>query len=589
MVSLCACGKFRASPFLTPKRSLAYLLTKVESMSTFSLLGWDTANVIGFNQINPIIYQQKSFPNSSVPVDYTASTGDKITGCTFDYWALTNGGADTNLFIKAKPNAGTIQIGSTTVALAGKLIVFQINLTFYNETGDSSDPYLLKVDATKANVSVQRVDYGTDASLPDTVKFNFVGVFQEYLNAHLADFTQVFHSALLQPADGTLPWVKPSGLGYAVSNGLTEANCLFSVLTTTEGRTPTNLNHQIDARLLTGIPSGANAAFVISQEMLTKHLLLPGALAVFGSGNSDNFKITDDGMGVENVNSLTWGKFLLKDGDPSSEVSPTIPPNGFSIAVAPEGDRIRMTFTGVNFATPATLGGNIITTMSFSQDLFLAYDKAKDQLVPTFVNPANPQDQLTINDVQISAEPDSTASAIEWVEIGIGAALILVGVAGAAGAAYISRTSRAAAVAGNVANANVNGTQLNIIYSQLPANPPPNFVPPPVAAAPAAAGALQGVANTSWAATAPWKTGLLATVGFLGGLTGLGLGVAKLLKDQTLADLAKGNADGTPAFSTFTSACFEKSTWPDMKSWTPVDVKLNGVLIIYGNLATNTP
>jgi len=558
-------------------------------MSSLSLLGWDTANVVSFNQINPIIYTEKSFPNNTTPFNFTASTGDTITGCTFEYWALTNGGADTNLFMKAKPSAGTIRIGSTSVSLAGKLIVFQLNLKFYNETGDSSDPYQLKVDSDGAQVSIQRIDFGADSTLADQVKFNFKGIFEEYLNARLGDFTQVFHTALLQPAAGTLPWVKPSGLGYAVSNGATEANCVFAVLTTTEGRTPANLNHQIDPQLLSGMPAGANAAFVISQEMLTKNLLMPGALAIFGPGNSASFKITNDGMGVENVNSLTWGNFLLKDGDPSSAVSPVIPPNGFSIAVAPEGDRIRMTFTGVNFTTPAAMGGQIITTLSFTQDLFLAYDQSKDQLVPTLVNPANPQDVLTINDVQVSAEPDSTAKAIEWVEIGVGAALILVGVAGTAGAAYISRAARAATMTGNVANANVNGAQLNIIYSQLPANPGPNFVPPSVAAQPAAAAALQGGTTASWAATAPWKTSILATVGFLGGLTGLGLGIAKSLKDQTLAGLAKGNADGTPAFSAFTNACFEKSTWPDMKSWTPVDVKLNGVMIIYGTLQTNTP
>ncbi len=553
-------------------------------MSSISLLGWDTANVIGFNPLNQLLFPDKTLPNVAMPFDFTSDAQDSIRGCKFEFWALTNGGADTNLFMKARLSAGTIQIGSAVVPLTGKLITFQVNLKFFNETGDASDPYLLKIDPT-AQLTVVSTDFDTDTTLSAPVRFGIKGVFEEYLNQNIAAINQVFHTAVLEPADGTLPWVMPSGLGYAVSNGQFEKTSVFAVLATTEGRTPGTLANQIDPTILDQLPTTANSAFVISQEMLTRNLLGPAALTIFGSASESDFGPSSDGLGFENINQVTWGNFQLDDG---STISPTIPPKGFSITVPEVGDRIRLSFTGVTYSTPAFMGGNIVTTMSFTQDIFLKYDPVANHLIPTFQDPANPDVRLTIGDAQISVEADSTAKTLEWVEIGIGAALLILGVVGIGRVAFLKATASAADVSGNAANATVNGTQLNIIYSQLPAHPAANFVPQAIAAAPQAAAALQTAATVTNAGTALWKTAILASLGVLGGITGLGLGIAKTLEDNTLVSFAEGKLDGAPSFTDFTDACFERSKWPNMKSWTPVGVKLNGVLLIYGTLV-NSP
>ncbi len=544
----------------------------------------------------------------TIPSSFSAT--NKFSGTiqgTWDDWQLepdvTSAGQKITMACPIKQGSATDVTGSP-YQLDGAVVYISVTLEKVTDpTITINDPTATAPTASKAppsgqpsqqSLRVNSTPLAPSAGLPpqpavDVISISqqalnqpFAMLFQQWFNANIQLFSQIFHTAVLneQAAIDGFQWLKPIELGYATVTANNGA-AIFSALCLTEQGTTQALANQIDAGLANILPTNANSAFVISEEKFACHFLRKGAAAVFqGSDENADFDITSLDRIVTNNKDLLWRKVTLGDGQ---IVDLTVPAKGFSMyAVA---NRIELSFTGAFFVHPLTFAGSDKVSIDFTQTVFLASAKnsAGDViLVTTNKDPSDPNanEAPNLRDCTVTATPDQAAATFDRVMdiVSIAASVLSIGSFAvgkwALNAANLSKSAaavRTALTAGDAAIAVALDADSALVDAA-------DITQGNLAAA---AAFTTGAAPLS-AAAITYITRFAKLTGFIAALSG---GMSIWQKYQVLQDGSIDTAN-LPSIDNFVNNALGASQWPQLTTWTLVDAQLADCLLLYGDLST---
>jgi hypothetical protein len=154
----------------------------------------------------------------------------------------------------------------------------------------------------------------TSGGVPGAVLAELLSV---WFNINIGEFNHVFASLDLSPQisqSDRYAWMKPTATTYAVTDQGTLESSVFGVLTMAQ-HNPASANHQVSPF---AIPSGAdaggaNAGFLIGGTNFVRYMMLPAAQVVFNDAPVSAFEIVNDGLTIQNVKDMVWGKFMMDD------------------------------------------------------------------------------------------------------------------------------------------------------------------------------------------------------------------------------------------------------------------------------------
>lgn len=263
---------------------------------------------------------------------------------TWDAWSVTpvpdiSGG---NVAMTCPVRTGTLTLlNGVDVKLDGLVVHITVSLDAVPDPlSKLSDPTRRKTGNSTAEIQSLMVDgTGTKSAnpvaitkiTPQALADPTLALFTDWLNANMAAFSAVFHTAVINEiADvGAFQWLKPTSLSYATTtDGAGEE--VFAALCMTEKRSPDGNAHQIDAGMASNFPDGANSCFVIGNERFVEKFLRIGAQLTMGDSKPGDFDVVGDDLIVTNTKPLLWRKVTLQDG---SVASPTIPKGGMTLWV----------------------------------------------------------------------------------------------------------------------------------------------------------------------------------------------------------------------------------------------------------------
>ncbi len=316
------------------------------SDSSADTYGWDTVFAISYADVNRAIAAKKSSPTKFK--QEVTDEGDKIAiEGTFADWQVAVGGDGQNLWMDLPIPTVTlsgISNGSYTNAVAS--IEVKLGLIPQQGATPKKGQQALRIaQAARGDktVTVREVDLGEGGS---KMKAGFVAMALEaWLNANAVQFAHTFASVDLdrELADELkgMAWLMPTHTSYAVSDLGNAESSVFGVLSMTEDREPTRLNHQVSAN---AIPDHARAGFLISRERFLEKMVLPSMPALFKGATLDDFFVGDDGASVLNNKRITVQGLKLDDG---TVVNPSLDTNNLSVSVSET--RLTITFTDLHF------------------------------------------------------------------------------------------------------------------------------------------------------------------------------------------------------------------------------------------------
>jgi len=324
---------------------------------------WDTVYVASFDVLNAAIKKSGSFPSQ---FDYTdTGTGVVIKG-VWSNWALSLGGSGSLIQMQMTIASGTGTGLNETANLAGGSLTIQLVLEQVLYTGQTTPDPTAKPgtgvpqaqrfpQANSSQVDVITTSFPNlnPQTAPD-LKDILQTIFQNYFNAHLSDFQATFHVMMINEvaAKDSFQWLKPSAASYAVggpSQNKTLANTAFGVLAMTDGGSIGPLQEQsVDIGALVGLADGANSAFVISPEKVTRHMLLKGAVCTIQGSKETDFSISDSGLNIVTAKDMTWGHFKLENG---SIISPRIKSGDFLMRL--DGDHVHLEINNAAYSPTA--------------------------------------------------------------------------------------------------------------------------------------------------------------------------------------------------------------------------------------------
>ncbi len=559
--------------------------------TAIDLMGWDTVNAISFTSMNQGVLQLKNFPANFKFSD----DGIDLSGAWAD-WSICTGGGGVNVQMQCDIASGQLSMDGSNTDLAKAWIKIQVNLeavekidpAFKDSTGKGGTGTSLMLKTSGSSGLPAVIVMATSLDSVESLKFVAKGMFQEALNADLSGFVQFFHSVLLNEtaAQGDYQWLKPTFLGYAVTDGTTNDDSVFAALSMLEGDKPIDdsgqpLADEVDGRILEGMPSNANSVFAISAEKFVQHVLLTGALRVIPGTQAADFDQAEDNLAITNNQDLCWGEFLLESGE---KVKPTIPARGFRMSV--EEDQIKLEFTGVNFVSYATAFGENVS-INLVQFFKLGAQKKTDGSGYVLIV-KNDDDDSDIPAISLHATvtPTQAQQNFDWAMIGIGAALAILPlgtglVKAAQGAIKIgSRIVNIVQGAGDAAEVGIEMTEMTPLLAQDGV----------IATADISESAQVADSEASAGSAAPRSGMALRNLtlanrfciagGIVTGLVGLMSPIGKALAEHDVSQL--------PTIDGFAAACLGATTWPNMSDWKLVDVRLGGALILYGQLSPQT-
>lgn len=174
---------------------------------------------------------------------------------------------------------------------------------------------LLAQQVSASQPAVTIVTIANNPAKPGIAADTLPQLLSEWFNTNIAEFNHVFAVLDIAPsvaADDEYAWTKPTSTSYAVTDQGSMDTSIFGVLTMAGG-TPAGNNHQVSPYTIpTGTDAnGANAGFLISGPDFVKHMLLPGAQAIFDNADNSSFEIINDHLTVQNTAELVWGKFMM--------------------------------------------------------------------------------------------------------------------------------------------------------------------------------------------------------------------------------------------------------------------------------------
>lgn len=229
--------------------------------------------------------------------------------------------------------------------LAGTSVVIQVNLKAVAADDPVNDPtakdqgtsHALKVDTSGKGmdpaVSIISTTFPADDKINPLMKDVLPTIIKNYFNDNIGEFNHVFSVMNINEIadkDG-FQWLKPAAFQYAVASpeNATVDNSAFGVIAMVQGDSiGSDMQQAVDVRALASLPSGANSAFVISEHMVAKNMLLRSAVAVIQGSTAADFAFSTDGKSVYNVNDVVWGNFqTAKNG----VISPKITANNFTM------------------------------------------------------------------------------------------------------------------------------------------------------------------------------------------------------------------------------------------------------------------
>jgi hypothetical protein len=344
---------------------------------------WDTVFAINYTDVNNAIATSKSFP-PKFDFEQESDDGDvKMTG-TFDAWQIILGGDGQNLWMSMDCPTVAFQMGSVSKSFAAHVeIEVQLGMLPQPKATNAKGKNDLKMKSTTTPAAALGppptvVTVRNAKCTPDPgVIVN--GVFPECLatwfNQNLQAFNHVFATvdldADLAKDSAGFKWLMPTHTSYAVVDQGTMDSSVFAVLSMTEYREPTRLNHQVSPN---AIPTYARAGFLISRERFLEKMVLPGVPALFvkatdsdtGPATTDDFDVDDDGASITNVKSMNFQDLKLDDG---KIVHPDIDAGGFSISLSEQTFTLQL--TNLHFVyTPG-----IDVYIQYTSDCSLAIDK----------------------------------------------------------------------------------------------------------------------------------------------------------------------------------------------------------------------
>lgn len=395
---------------------------------------WDTVYSASYDVVNAAIRKHNTFPKSFT---FNGHEGVDITG-EWEDWELSLGGSGADIQMVCRVKSGSVKAMGLTGDLAGSELRIQFNLE--GVIGDDKDAFqdpTAKPGRGQPNVLQTRMtdDGGVSAisvidtacSFPkiDPESFGLIldalpEVFGKYFNANKQDFKHVFHIMMInEEADkDAFAWIKPSAVGYAVAAPGTQpttATSVFGVLAMVDGGKIGPLQQpSVDIASLVGLPAGANSAFAISAAKVTKHILLPGAIATIQGSKASDFTLSDSGLNITNKNKLTWGHFDTGQGTHS----PVIDAGNFLMRL--DGDHVLVEITNAYFSPSAGVTLHMNLTQRFGFET-VKRDDGKFVFVPDIKSFGSPS--ITTN--------VSVSKGMEIAEIVIGSIGIVAALAGA--------------------------------------------------------------------------------------------------------------------------------------------------------------
>jgi len=432
--------------------------------------GWDAVFAVRYPALNTAIHNAYKTKPQSMPSTFSGSVHGKLGSSTVDgtwgVWQITTGGSGIYIQIACPIVKGWYN--TNQLDLSGFTVLIRVQLDFFEHKADSqsggkSDPDTSLKKALKLHVD------NSDSRNPPVVISTILdnekkpldpgdvgtlsGPLQSWFLGNLVLFDHVFCTVDITQTEAEAPglyWLKASYVAYAAAEPF-EADHLtveqkmeqsvFGVLHTIEGREPTGLSPSID---LNAIPFDKSAAFNLSRKSFLRHFIEPALPFLFQIDTSQctsqpavekllaefqtHFEIANDDKEITNKRNLNLPPMQLPENLGNKIVHPDINAGDFSLEL--DGQVLRLTFKDMHFEYSAGIDVYITYTSEMQISMRNRY--------------------LHLSETKRSQRSQITKQAwVTWAEIagGIGLAVVLVPLGGAAGKAIGGAISRAGAAA----------------------------------------------------------------------------------------------------------------------------------------------
>lgn len=508
-----------------------------------STFGWDTAYVAPYTVINHAIQVQKSFPHSFNYID--DSTGIRLRGAWFT-WQLCVGGAGQNVQMECRVKNGTVISGGQGYPLDNARLIIQVNLKSVaafdpiNTTaarGGSSEALVVNTDAHDNDPAVAVISGTYPSTIPSLIRATLNQLFAGYFNTHTKDFNHTFAvmdvNTIANRDD--FQWLRPTAFQYAVASpeSPTLANSAFGLIAMVDGNTIAPYQQQaVDSRALDQLPPGANSAFVISQSMVAKHMLMKGAIATIQHSSARDFELSSDGLSVVNSRDIVWGKFKTDHG----VISPLIKKGNFSLRT--DNTYVLVEIVDAEYENSPGITVHMNLTQKFT---YKTVQKKNGEwiFIPDMTDLGQPEVTATV----------SVAEGLKIAEIVIGAVAILASLV-CVGAAIAGRVAATATYSVSESSATADVILRYVRGSIVDIE-----------------GALEEAAVSSVAGGV--QSGGVCSVNMVRNIAGMtaaitGAAAGSMMAAKAITSL---NYDNIPAFNEFAANCLEGTMWPATRGY----------------------
>ena len=541
-------------------------------------MGWDTVNIASLSVVNAAIMAERSFPSD---FNFLDSTGLTISG-KWTSWQMIPGGGGATAKFACIVTSGTVSGQGLTGDLTGGEIHITLSLTDVPSPTSISDPTATpgtgqaralvaktKSDSTDPSVSVTSANF---PQISNTLLLAVLNtVFQNYFIANLSTFTQTFAVMNLneQADQGDFQWLKPTSYTYAIASpqNPTVSNSSFGLISMVE-QNPIVGDQELDSRALWGLPSGANSAFVISEHMVAKHILMQGAIATIQGSTAADFALSSDGLSVTNIRDIVWGNFEDKHGKVHS---PVIAAGSYILRA--EDTYIYLEIDNATFEQSAGITVHMHYDQKFSFKTIQRTDNSY-VFVPDTNGFGSPNTSSYI----------SLSEGLIIAQIITGAVAAIAGLL-CAGSAITSAIADAVAAGADVSTesaANTGMIEMQSVTTEVveSANPE-NLAQINETSAAETDAALVDPGNPAvvqrggifCSTKFRLVTGLISA---MSGVAAAGISIAKSVNEQRYDDL--------PAFDTFAANCLGASKWPLMTDYELISASFRNSLVIAVNV-----
>lgn len=520
-------------------------------MADISTSGWDVVSITDLDTMNTIINADRLYPSTFSASDIELGTQIDLAG-TWGRWEISNKASGGKINIRCEISDGSVKYGDRDVSVndGEKVSYVEIEVLLKGiqaspeqwvsgEDKFTADTrcHQLMIDADNTVIVTDRSFTGPDMSkdgLPTVVS----GLFQKWFNSNVAEFGQIFSVILigLEAGNSDFQWLYPSAYSYAANSSTDGSTTGFGVLTLTDGKTDTgSLQQSVDIQALNLVKTfGANLALVISKAMFVKHILLQAAVSIVKGSTESDFTISDTGLSLTNNREMTWQDF--EDGK-GGTFSPILPKESFILDL--QADFIHLSIANAHYRP------NGMCTVSMGVEQNFRYKVEKNASgEPVFV-----PDETGVGDATVlcTVKPDSWVGVMDIVlgVIGVVAALLAVGSAGAAWLAGRAAANLSEDVAEEIVMFTVEGTDL--VGDET------------VTTVEEISTAAEEIA--SGRNIAPTLRNAVKVFGAVAAITGAPAAITAIM-----AGVYKGKYDDVASFHTFASAITGSAVWPNIKN-----------------------